>query len=106
MTVKHATPATVEELAAMSSNTNMLYFGIGTVEGDDLLRFTAANLSAGESLVAIDGGAGCLAEMELPERTPAIGAWCSIGALIGYEYDSQGVAELMEEARRFVSWHQ
>jgi hypothetical protein len=101
MTIEQVAPATVAELAAMSSNLDTLYFGIGTAAGNELLCFTAANLIAGEALVAIVSGAGCLEQLE-PERTPAIGAWCSQGTLIGFEYDPKSIAELMEDARRFA----
>lgn len=99
MTIEQVAPATVAELAAMSSNLDTLHFGIGTADENELLCFTAA--IAGESLVAIVSGAGCLNQLE-PERTPAIGAWCSQGTLIGFEYDPKGIAELIEDARRFA----
>jgi hypothetical protein len=103
MTVERANPSTLAELAAMSADKNVLYFGVGTTEGDELLRFTAANLTAGERLITIDTSAGCQGEIESPEQTPAIGAWISKGALIGYAYNSQGIVELMKDARRFLS---
>jgi hypothetical protein len=101
--IERIAPATLAELASMCFDTSVLYFGVGTPEGDDLLNFVEANLASDELLVAIDNRAGCLAEIESPENIPAIGAWRSKGVLVGYEYDTQGIAELMEEARRFVA---
>lgn len=102
MDLKLISPATVTELAAASSQTSTLYFGVGTGDNNSLLNCLAAQLEASELMVIIEDGSKCFEELQGPERTPAIGAWSSIGVLIDYAYDAEGIHQLMQEARRFV----
>jgi hypothetical protein len=100
MAIPRVAPKTIYELAALSADTSTLYFGVGTADGDELLRLTAASLNDSEALISIEDGAGCLGQVEEPEQTPAIGAWCSKGCLVDYAFDAKGIAELMQDARR------
>lgn len=101
--IEKVAPATIVELTAISRDCSTLYFGIGTFEDSELLGYIAANLGPRELLVVVEDSAGCLAEIEAPEQLPAIGAWCSKGALIDFGYNLEGVADLMKDARRFAT---
>jgi hypothetical protein len=96
-------PTTLVDFASNSAHCTTMYFLIGTqVETEALRNALRDQLHTSELLVQLDESSECLCEMEQPKTIPALGAWSSIGALVGYAYDTSGVHALLTDARRFL----